>query len=118
MIAGVSSDPANLLADIAENIERVQTYVHGLDRESFELDGRTYDAVERCLQRISEAAIRLGDDANALVPGQPWNDIRGTGNWLRHAYHRIDAGIIWETVNHDLPALLKDVRAALNRLAP
>jgi uncharacterized protein with HEPN domain len=24
-----------------------------------------------------------------LVPGQPWNDIRGMGNRLRHAYDRL-----------------------------
>jgi uncharacterized protein with HEPN domain len=65
------SDSATLLADSIENIERVQTDVLGLDRAAFERDRKTSDAVERCLERISEAAIRLGDDANALVPGQP-----------------------------------------------
>jgi len=40
----VSSDQVALLNDIAENIERIQSYVHGLDRASFERDSRTYDA--------------------------------------------------------------------------
>ncbi len=114
----MSSDSAVFLADIIENIERVQDYVQGLDRDNFERDGKTRDAVERCLERISEAAVRLGPTANILMPGQPWNEIRGTGNWLRHAYHRVEPAIIWETLTGDLPSLLDDARAALKRLAP
>jgi hypothetical protein len=36
-----------------------------------------YDAVERCLERISEAARKLGEEAEALCPGPPWPLIRG-----------------------------------------
>jgi uncharacterized protein with HEPN domain len=32
--------------------------------------------VERKLLLISEAAIRLGEDAERLCPGLPWNNIR------------------------------------------
>jgi uncharacterized protein with HEPN domain len=61
--------------------------------------------VERKLQIISEAAIRLAEDAERLCPGLPWRDIRGIGNQLRHAYERIDLSTIWNTVVDDLPAL-------------
>jgi hypothetical protein len=71
--------PAVCFADILDNIERIRTYIGAMDRATFERDGRTRDAVERCLERICEAAIRLGDQAAQLVPGQPWNDIRGMG---------------------------------------
>jgi uncharacterized protein with HEPN domain len=114
----VFSDPLALLTDIVENIERIQGYVRGLDCAAFERDGRTYDAVERCLERICEAAVRLGDEAAALMPDQPWHEIRGTGNWLRHAYHRVDSALVWETLERDLPGLLRDARAALERLQP
>ena len=33
--------------------------------------GRTRDAVERCLERICEAAHRLGKHAEEPMPGQP-----------------------------------------------
>jgi uncharacterized protein with HEPN domain len=36
--------------------------------ERFRDDVKTTDAVERNLQRISEAAIRLGDQADTLCP--------------------------------------------------
>lgn len=48
------------LQDIIENIDRIESYMIGLDRESFAKDSRTIDAVERCLQRITEAVIKIG----------------------------------------------------------
>jgi uncharacterized protein with HEPN domain len=61
-------DPANCLSDIVENIERIERYTVGLDLEAFAKDGLRRDAVERCLQRICESAVRLGDWAEALMP--------------------------------------------------
>jgi uncharacterized protein with HEPN domain len=70
-------DPAASLADILENLERIEGYVAGLDREAFGGDTLRRDAVERCLERIREAAVRLGEKAAELAPSQPWGDISG-----------------------------------------
>jgi uncharacterized protein with HEPN domain len=104
------------LADMLENIERIGSYVAGMDRDTFQRDGRTRDAVERCLKRICEAAFRLGDQAALLMPGQPWGDIRGMGNRLRHGYDRVSVPIIWHAIQDELPALEVEVRQALARL--
>ena len=61
-------DPATSLADILENLERIEGYVTGLDREAFGGDTLRRDAVERCLERICEAAFRLGAKAAELAP--------------------------------------------------
>jgi uncharacterized protein with HEPN domain len=74
------------------------------------------DAVERCLERICEAAHRLGWRAAELMPDQPWGDIRGMGNRLRHAYDRISLDVVWNTVRERLPELEADARGALERL--
>ena len=50
-----------------------------MDLRSFTEDARTVAAVERNLQKISEAAVRLGEDAEQLCPGPPWRNIRGIG---------------------------------------
>jgi uncharacterized protein with HEPN domain len=96
-----------------ENLERIQGYVAGLDREKFGGDTLRRDAVERCLERICEAAFRLGEQAAELAPNQPWGDIRGLGNRLRHAYDRIDLDILWNTVRDRLPSLKADAEQAL-----
>lgn len=110
-------DPAACLQDILHNIERIDRYLTGMDRDALEANGLARDAVERCLERICEAAFRLGDRAGALLPGQPWPDIRGLGNWLRHAYDRISFDVIWDTVQNDLPTLKVDVQTALARIS-
>lgn len=72
-----------------------------------------YDAVERCLERISEAASKLGDIAPSLVPNQPWPEIRALGNRLRHNYDEIGAHRIWAIIQKDLPGLIFACEAAL-----
>ncbi|MGE4049280.1 MAG: DUF86 domain-containing protein [Acetobacteraceae bacterium] len=109
-------DPADALADIIENADRIETYLTGMDRTAFAANGLVRDAVERCLERVCEAAHRLGERAVELMPDQPWRDIRGMGNRLRHAYDRINLDVIWNAVRHDLPGLTADARAALARL--
>ena len=109
-------DPADCLADILENIERIDAYTVALDYAGFAADGRTRDAVERCLERICEAAFRLGDRAEKLMPEQPWADIRGMGNRLRHAYDRISLDVIWNSIREDLPSLAADARKAMRGL--
>jgi uncharacterized protein with HEPN domain len=61
-----SEVPRERLADIVTNIDRVRAHLHGLKPDA-ELDDKTRDAVERCLERISEAAKKLGR-RHLLVP--------------------------------------------------
>jgi uncharacterized protein with HEPN domain len=86
------------LEDIIENAEAIQLYTAGMNEAAFREDRKTYDAVERCLERISEAAAKLGDLATTLVPGQPWQEIRALGNRLRHEYDAIREDRLWDVV--------------------
>ena len=101
------------LEDILAAIALIEEFTTGMDADAFQSDVRTVAAVERKLLVISEAAIRLGDQAEALCPGLAWRDIRGLGNWLRHQYDGIDVQAIWRTVVHDLPPLKAAVQRAL-----
>ena len=96
----------------------IETFTYGMELESFREDPKTIAAVERKLLIISEAAIRLGSDAERLCPGLPWRDIRGMGNWLRHQYERIELPVIWKTLRADLPPLKVAVLRALNPPGP
>ena len=89
----------------------IEQFVARMDFNEYLSDAKTQAAVERKMLVISEAAIRLGEDAESLYPAIPWRDIRGIGNWLRHAYDRIDPETMWDTVRLDLPRL----KAALNK---
>jgi uncharacterized protein with HEPN domain len=111
-----SEKPARRLEDIVENARAIERYTAGMDEEAFSRDDKTCDAVERCLQRISEAAFKLGDLATALMPDQPWHQIRALGNRLRHEYDGIREDRLWDIVQTDLPGLIVACENALRRL--
>ena len=84
-----------------------------MDLEAYRNDLKTKSAVERQLQIIAEAAIRLGEEAETICPGPDWRGVRGMGNFLRHEYHKVDDKIVWDTVKDELPKLRSYAVAAL-----
>ena len=111
-----SEKPARRLRDIIENAAAIERYVVGLDMVGLGDDVKTRDAIERCLERISEAAAKLGDEASELVPGQPWPEIRALGNRLRHEYDRVRVDRLWTIIVQDLPSLRTACEAGLAKL--
>jgi uncharacterized protein with HEPN domain len=90
---------------------------HGLG-DVFRANRLVYDAVERCLECICEAVVKLGDQAAALMPKQPWHKIKSFGNLLRHGYDSINEDRLFEVVKTDLPSLCADATEALRNLSP
>jgi len=82
--------PQTWFGDILDAIAMIEQFTSGMDFEAFSSNPMAVAAVERKLQIVSEAAIRLGPEAERRCPDIPWRDIRGIGNQLRHAYERID----------------------------
>lgn len=114
-----SNDPAQRFEDILANIARIEKHTAGIgDETAFEENHLVYDAVERCLERISEAAKKLGSVAEALCPEISWPKIRGLGNVLRHEYDRVAEIRIWYVVQDDLPQLKTAVDETLRKLKP
>ena len=66
------SKHALYLQDIADSIALIEEFTSGMNAETYREDPKTMAAVERKLLVISEAAIRLGDEAVRLCPDQPW----------------------------------------------
>lgn len=94
------------LEHIIENAERIARYVEGLSFDDFANRPMVLDAVERCLARITEAAIRAGDEVMATVaPAVPPHVYRGFGNALRHDYDQLDIHTVWLTATKDIPLL-------------
>ena len=62
-------------------------------------------AVERLLEIISEASRHIPPEMKAKEPNINWRRLADLGNWLRHAYHRTDPGILWDMDENDLEPL-------------
>ncbi|WP_226951188.1 HepT-like ribonuclease domain-containing protein [Rhizobium terrae] len=81
--------PLTRFRDITENGEAILDYTRELDFEGYLKNRLVRDASERCLARISEAAVKLGPVAEDLFPRYGWRDIRNFGNILRHEYEGV-----------------------------
>jgi uncharacterized protein with HEPN domain len=111
-----SKNPRQRFEDIVRNIDAITNYTSKLEKVQFLSDQKTIDATERCLGRISEAAIKLGTLAEAMAPKEPWPDIRGFGNWLRHDYDEVTHEPIWKIIQENLPSLREACLAAVTEL--
>ena len=113
------------LGDIVENCARIERHVAGMSEESYRADEKTRDAVERCLERICEAAVRLKAQERLekgapllerLYPDVDWIAVRALGNVLRHRYDAIDDDLIWRAIADKLTPLANAARREIARL--
>jgi len=107
--AGVVGDR---LAHMLDAIAAIEDFTDGISRSAFAADRLTRDAVERNLERLSEASRHLPQAAKDRHPEIDWQGIAGIGNVLRHAYDRVADRRIWQIVTDDL----KPLKAALEAM--
>ena len=96
---------AERIGHIATAIGDIRDIVAGQTLESFANDLVRRMAVERLLEIISEASRFIPPDEKTQEPNINWRRLADLGNWLRHAYHRTDAGLLWAMVEDDLEPL-------------
>ena len=101
------------LSDIVESIDRIAAFLADMDFDAYRTDLKTKSAVERQMQVITEAAKRLGHDAETLCPGPDWKGFFRMGDILRHCYHNVDDEIVWNTVKDELPPMREAIMKAL-----
>jgi uncharacterized protein with HEPN domain len=107
------------LERIAQAVANIREYTAGMDAAAYLADRKTQDAVVRNLEVLGEACnnvIRHHAEFAASHPDIPWNFAYEMRNALAHGYFKVDQGIVWRTIESDLPALTKAVLAALNLL--
>lgn len=64
----------------------------------------------RRLLVAGEAAARLTEETRAQFPEIPFHKIIGMRNRVVHDYGQVDFEIVWETVEHHLPMLMKELQ--------
>ena len=71
------------------------------------------DAVVRNLMTMGESIRWIPEPILDAHPGVPWRTLRGMRNVVVHEYFGVDPGILWETVQRDLPPLEADLESVL-----
>lgn len=72
------------------------------------------NAIFKALEVVGEAASHVSSDMRESQPDIPWHEIIGMRNRLVHVYFDLDFGLVWRTVQEDLPPLI----AQLERIVP
>lgn len=98
-------DDSIYIDHILNSINRILDYIAGKDRENFEDDLVTQDAVVRQLEIIGEATKRVSKDFRSNHPDIPWSDMAGMRDVLIHDYIDVDFGVVWKTASEDIPRL-------------
>ncbi len=103
---------------VVQNVDRLISYLSDPPDLQRLANPLVEDAVERCLERISEAVSRLTRadvDLEAIEPEIEWDRVRQFGNRLRHEYDQVAPQIVASVlVNHLQP--MRDAALRLERL--
>ena len=103
------------LNDILESGQAIQLYVEGITYDIFCKERMRLSAVIREFEIIGEAVGKLPEVIKEKHPEVPWREIKDFRNLLIHEYFGVDMQIIWNTIQQDLPLLLKASKSALEK---
>ena len=98
-----------LLSDIHEAIQRISTYLVGVEYDSFAKDIKTQDAVIRNLEILGEATKNLSEEFRAAHTGVPWKSMAGARDRLIHHYFGVNLDIVWQIVSTELPKVTEQL---------
>ena len=105
----MSRDPLLFLEDIEKGCEKVVRYTEGRSKDQVFGDDIRADAVLLNLHVIGEAVKKLPEDLRERYQDVAWREIAGLRDVIAHAYFALDADILWDAVERDVPALLEAV---------
>ena len=90
---------------IKECIEKIESYVAGLNRDSFIKNELVQDAVLRNLQVLAESTQRLSLEFKDNHQQIEWYKIAGLRNILVHDYLGIDLDSVWNIIHYNIKEL-------------
>jgi uncharacterized protein with HEPN domain len=111
----MAKDPTVAIRDCLGEIAILHAIASSITLEGFKSDPIVRRAAAYAVQTISEAVRHIPDDWPADYPTEPWAQIKGVGNRIRHEYFRLDDAILWQIIATDSHALKAAMEAMLTR---
>ena len=97
------------IQDILDNINNIESFSKGLNKEKFESNKLRQNAIIRCLEIIGEAAKNIPDSFREKYPNIPWKKIAGFRDVLSRAYFGVSIDRVWNIIELDLTNLKKEI---------
>lgn len=90
---------------IQSSVNRIQSYISGLNLDSFLENHMVQDAIVRQLEVIGEATKKISQDFRDQHQDIPWKDMAAMRDKLIHDYIEVDFKMVWNTATIDIPEL-------------
>lgn len=105
----MSRSPTEYIRHMLDEIEYIEFAETGTDRRRFLQDETLKRSVVRSIEIIGEAAKKIPADFRLQHSEVPWPKNSGNARQLIHDYFGVDYGLVWDVVEHSLPALRKQL---------
>lgn len=83
-------------------------------RKDMDTDEMLALSLVRLLEIVGEAAAGVSVDYREKHPKIPWNKMVALRNRLIHGYFDVNHDIVWDTVQKDLPPLIKALETLID----
>ena len=70
-------------------------------------------ALVQLIEIIAEAASRVPNEVRSQYPSVPWQLAADMRNQLIHGYDVVEYEVVYDTINDDLPILIKQLQSIL-----
>jgi uncharacterized protein with HEPN domain len=108
--------PLARLNHVLDAILAIERYTLGKSFENYRYDPMRRDAVERNLERLSEASRHIPAALKDAYPGIDWRAIAAMGNVLRHDSERVLDRRVWQILADELSTLKAAVEGMIAKI--
>ena len=106
-------DDRNRLRHMLDHSREAVDMTEGKRREDLKSDRILELALVRLIEIVGEAAVKMNPEGQAECPLIPWREVIGMRNRLIHGYDSVDLDVLWDTIENDLPPLIKELERIL-----
>lgn len=99
--------------DILEAIDKINHYTQDVTFDEFVSNGMMFDAVVWNFSVLGEAVRRIPPEIQNQHPDVAWSEMRSMRNFVIHQYDEVNAQVVWDTIQNDLPPLVTQLQEIL-----
>ncbi|MBU1622921.1 MAG: DUF86 domain-containing protein [Candidatus Woesearchaeota archaeon] len=113
----MKKDTKIFIEHILENINDIEEFSLGLNKEELNSNKLKQKAIIRSLEIIGEAVKNIPNSFRNKYPKIEWNKITGMRDKLIHHYFGLDFDTVWNVIENELPKLKKQVEKIIEDLS-
>jgi uncharacterized protein with HEPN domain len=97
------------LEDISKRIEKIGSFIDGMNYDDFVKDDKTVSACIREIEVIGEATKQIPKEITDKFEELPWSLMAKMRDKLIHWYFEVDEEIIWNVAVDKLPPIKNQI---------